>query len=90
MPENYVTSASILLEHAEAHCVSLGMHLVTINSEEENEKVGELIQGLTDFIWIGLNDRALEGRMERSGGVPVTCEFWKDGEPNDITGEDCV
>ena len=88
MPENYVTSASILLEHAEAHCVSLGKHLATITSKEEQEKVN-VLRG-NSKVWIGLNDRALEGRMERSGGVPVTCEFWKDGEPNDITGEDCV
>ena len=68
-------------EGAEAHCVSLGMHLVTINSEEENEKVGELIQGLTDFIWIGLNDRALDEKWEWSSGVPVTYKNWtRDGE----------
>ena len=47
------------------------MHLVTITSEEENYRVGGILVGFgeeprTNFIWTGLNDRALDEKWEWS------------------------
>ena len=68
-------------EDAEAHCVSLGQHLATIRSEEEQEKVNALCGN--DVIWIGLNDKAVEGTFEWSSGVAFTYEKWHQAQPGD-------
>ena len=83
---NLVTYKTETWEGAEATCKNYGMHLVTIPSEEENEKVARFLQGFgeepyTDFIWTGLNDRALDEKWEWSSGAPVTYKNWaRDGE----------
>jgi len=41
-------------------------------------------------IWLGLNDIAVEGIFTWSDGSNVTYKNWNRGEPNNLTGEDCV
>jgi cysteine-rich repeat protein len=84
---------------AEASCVALGGHLVSITSATENARV-ETARGSNDpIIWIGLNDRAVEaGTQARnfvwSDGTPNnanTFENFNIAEPNSfVAGEDCV
>jgi photosystem II stability/assembly factor-like uncharacterized protein len=72
---------------AEAHAVSLGGHLVTINDKAENDW---LIATLGTDYWIGLNDMAVEGAWVWANGQPVTFAGWLSGEPNDYLGEDAA
>jgi hypothetical protein len=70
-------------------CVADGAHLVVIDDADENAYVRSLSSRI---LWIGLNDRAVEGRFVWVTGAPVTYTNWQSGEPNDygLSGEDCV
>jgi Ca2+-binding RTX toxin-like protein len=77
---------------AEAEAVSLGGHLVAINSEAEH---GHLIQTFLSenptaaAYWIGLTDAdeyTTEGEYVWSNGEPVTYTDWNAGEPNNYWG----
>ena len=68
---------------AEAYAVSVGGHLVTINSQAEE---GWLTSVFTQrFLWMGMNDLAAEGTWVWSSGEPVTYTHWLPGEPNNCT-----
>jgi hypothetical protein len=85
-PDNWTNS--------EAAAVSLGGHLVTINSQAENAWVvsrfstyGRVNRGL----WIGLTDQRSEGTFEWVSGEPFTYSNWGQDEPNNADagpGED--
>ncbi len=71
---------------AEAACVLLGSHLVTISSEEENTLVRSLVSagcGEGHTALIGFNDRESEGTFAWTSGEPVTYTNWDTaaGEP---------
>jgi hypothetical protein len=74
---------------AEAEAVSLGGHLVTIRSQEENDWLyttfGPYAPAPEGF-WIGLNDIAVEGNFVWSSGESVTYTNWNVGEPNNFFG----
>ena len=75
---------------AEAHAVTLGGHLVTINDAAEDAWLAATFG--TEY-FIGLNDIAAEGEWVWASGEPVTFTGWLDGEPNDDfgpAGEDVV
>ena len=70
---------------AEAHAVTLGGHLVTINDQAEQDW---LATTFTDTeLWIGMNDRAVEGTWVWSSGEPVTYENWFPGQPNEYVSQ---
>ncbi len=79
---------------AEEYCESIGGHLVTIGSQEENEFVFELIQEQTgrDFYWLGGTDEEEEGTWVWVTGEPWEYVTWDWLEPSnsggDETGED--
>ena len=80
---------------AEDRCMGVGYHLVSIESEPEQEFVGNAAHGFEDDrdYWIGANDRTLEGMMEWVGGGALSYGYWKPGEPSNSGGgggEDCV
>ena len=60
-------------------CATLGGHLATISSAEENTYLTSLISVGT---WIGLNDLAVEGTFVWVTGEPVVYTNWDSGEPN--------
>ncbi|XP_066914844.1 echinoidin-like [Clytia hemisphaerica] len=78
---------------ARAECESCGGNLVTIDDSAEHtylvQKLNELKVGQ---VWIGLNDRASEGRFrwvkdDSEDGF----KQWCNGQPNNVGGhEDCV
>ena len=70
---------------AEAYCISLGGHLVTITSAEENSFVQSLISKST---MIGLSDAAEEGTWEWVTGESITYTNWAKNEPNNQSNED--
>ena len=76
---------------AEAFSVSLGGHLVAINSDAENaflfDRFGDPDPG--NFgIWIGLSDATSEGHFIWSNGDPVTYTNWWPGQPDNLGGQD--
>ncbi len=79
---------------AESFAHTLGGHLVTINDAREQAWITNTFtpgNRLDFFLWIGLNDAAVEGEFVWSSGQPVTYTNWAPGEPNDFgDGEDYV
>ena len=74
---------------AEAYCESLGGHLATISSQEENDFLYQLIieAGYTSA-YFGLTDRNRDGMWTWVTGEPVVYTNWHMGEPNSMD-EDC-
>ena len=66
----------VTFAEANAHCTSLGAHLVTISDQQENEFVWKL--DMTEH-WIGAND----GKGPKETGVGTYT--WLDGEPFSYT-----
>ncbi|NXK14616.1 PGCB protein, partial [Herpetotheres cachinnans] len=74
-------------EDAESQCRHYGGHLATILTPEEQD----FING-TEYQWIGLNDRTIEGDFQWSDGSPLLYENWHHGQPDSyfLSGENCV
>ncbi|XP_034150790.1 CD209 antigen-like protein E [Esox lucius] len=83
------------------HCVSMGGHLVIINSREEQNSLHSSIKYRTH--WIGLNDLETEGRWLWVDNKPLNqtgVQFWylrsgEKSEPDnwtqvDTSGENCA
>jgi len=68
---------------AEAYAVSVGGHLVTVNDKAEQDWLSATFT--MPNIYIGFNDRAVEGTWVWSSGEPVTYTNWTPGEPNNCT-----
>ena len=79
---------------AEVHCVSLGGHLVTINSDAVNSYVNEnfvRLGGECYATWIGLNDLSNEGDFMWVDGQATSYTNWWNSEPtNHNSDEHCV
>ncbi|XP_043925559.1 low affinity immunoglobulin epsilon Fc receptor-like [Protopterus annectens] len=88
---------------AELHCAefSNGINsgkLVSIHSWEENVFVFDLVNsavaGIPRDIWIGLNDRHMEGHFEWSDGSRTEFTYWSENQPevkdSPYQDEDCV
>lgn len=76
---------------AQKYCESLGGHLLTITSKEENAFIVETFCPMaTSSIRIGLSDEASEGTWKWVTGEPVEYTNWKSGEPNNMGNEDYV
>uniref|UniRef100_H3A3R7 C-type lectin domain-containing protein n=1 Tax=Latimeria chalumnae TaxID=7897 RepID=H3A3R7_LATCH len=73
---------------SESNCVSMGSHLVVINSADEQNFI---VRNRKEFFWIGLSDIIVEGQWSWVDGSPYNLLFWSPGEPNDAPqGEDCA
>ncbi len=75
---------------AKKYCESLGGHLATISSKEENDFIYELMidSGYTSA-YFGLTDEDEEGTWVWVNGEPVEYTNWHSGEPNsENTNED--
>lgn len=74
---------------AEAEAVSLGGHLVSITSQEEQDfVVSTFLSGddANNVYWIGINDSESEGTYVWSSGEAVTYTNFNPGEPNNFRG----
>jgi hypothetical protein len=68
---------------ARDYCAAFHAHLLTIESESENEFVSNNLRpGLYAFIWLGLTDRIQEGIWVSVTGEPLTYTNWNSGEPD--------
>jgi basic membrane lipoprotein Med (substrate-binding protein (PBP1-ABC) superfamily)/fibronectin type 3 domain-containing protein len=66
---------------ARDYCASLGGHLVTINSAEENA----FVYSLSPSSWLGASDEAVEGVWTWVTGEPWIYTNWAPYEPNNGT-----
>lgn len=79
---------------AEAYCEALGGHLVTITSQEEQDRVAELVSRVDyENFWIGASDEGSEGEWYWMNGEPWGYTAWYPGgsagseEPNNGLGD---
>ena len=83
---NYNGHLYLLLENsnwtdAESRAVQLGGHLVTVNTQAENDWLyNQWANGRN--LWIGFSDAAVEGTFTWASGEAVTFTGWNGGEPN--------
>lgn len=70
---------------AEEVCRTLGGHLVTITSPEEEKKIIDYLN-TTDLevIWLGGNDLSVHGQYEWVTGEPMDWDNWPPGEPDNL------
>lgn len=69
-------------EEAQQFCESVGGHLATITSKEEDEYVYSLVSEKFDSAYFGFTDVAIEGKWAWVTGEPVDYTNWASGEPN--------
>lgn len=69
---------------AEAYCESLGGHLATISSKEENEVISSNLS--SGHYYIGATDIAVDGVWAWVTGEAFTYSNWSPGEPNNLGG----
>ena len=91
---------SLTWTEAEAICVSMGGHLVSINSAEEQKLIEEILPfGIMNLYWIGATDKDSEGVWKwvdtgevfwqgQSNGSGTGYSNWNSGEPNDNESEE--
>jgi hypothetical protein len=79
---------------AEAECNDMGGHLARVANEEDNDTLYALATDIPDeSIWVGYNERDIEGTWAWSDGGPTGYENWREDEPGGgfpSTDEDCV
>ena len=76
----YCSTSPAQWQVAESTCNSLGGHLVSINSAEENAFLTDILT--LQSAWIGLSDVANEGVFEWSNGQALSYSNWYPGQPN--------
>lgn len=73
------------------YCRYHGMHLASVNTEEEQSNIEEHIQSIGfghEHFWTSGTDQAEEGKFFwMSTGKPLTYENWNSGEPNNYQYE---
>ena len=78
---------------AKLYCQSIGRHLATIASQEEQDELSALL-GNHSHVWIGFNDMNDEGNWKWESGAPVTYTNWADfptQQPDNYAGvEHCA
>jgi hypothetical protein len=85
----YVAVNATTWTAAEALAQSLGGHLTSIGSAEEQNFVWTTfgnLDGVDRRVWIGFNDVANEGAFEWTDQSPVAFTNWNSGEPNNANG----
>ena len=87
--QRYVLVPATTWTGAEALAQSIGGHLASIGSFEENDFI---LKNFGNFdgedrrLWIGFNDQDVEGDWQWSDSSKVTFTNWNSGEPNNSSG----
>jgi hypothetical protein len=87
--QRYVLVPATTWTGAEALAQSIGGHLASIGSFEENDFILKnfgFFDGQDRRLWIGFNDADVEGDWRWSDGSKVTFTNWNGGEPNNANG----
>lgn len=68
---------------AKSYCSSLGGHLATITSEEEQRIIEELLEeGSREYYWLGATDEMVEGDWQWVTGEEFAYTNWADTQPD--------
>ncbi|XP_034456853.1 hepatic lectin-like isoform X3 [Hippoglossus hippoglossus] len=97
----FFSSVTSSWDQGRRQCRSMRGDLVVINNREEQEflqsRLSEKMETAEDKFWIGLTDSKNEGQWLWVDDTRLnpSLTFWRDGEPNNLTGsnpdgEDCV
>nr|XP_006816218.1 PREDICTED: uncharacterized protein LOC102809517 [Saccoglossus kowalevskii] len=88
----FVTDEYLSWDDAETQCHVGGGHLLSISGFQEQTHITARMYGLNaPVLWIGANDRTVEGGWSWSDGTAFAYLNWHVGEPNDANvGEDCT
>ncbi len=79
----YFLTPEMSWQEAQDLATKMGGNLVTINDEKENQWLIEtFITPDTNFLWIGINDQAVEGEFVWVSTEKTTYLHWAEGEPN--------
>ena len=82
-----VLSSELNYEAAKAYCESLGGHLATVESREENNALYSFVTKRGAFSYaLGATDQDSEGNWIWANGSPMTDAYWSNGEPNNSGG----
>lgn len=80
----YTIGTVLLWDQADAEAVSLGGHLVAVNSQAEQDFLFSHFNGPFFSYWIGLTDQSSFGNFQWTTGEPLNFTYWQPGEPNNI------
>jgi hypothetical protein len=85
---NYkLIQANMNWEEAKVHCESLGGHLATITSKEEEKKVLDIVNSSdVKVLWLGANDLNSTGDFKWVNGDDFSYYNWAINEPNNEGG----
>lgn len=92
----FLNQQSLSGSDAQNFAQTLGANLVSIQSQAENDCIVSSLVNLglnsvSDVIWIGFNDEAVEGDFVWYDQSPVVYTNWASGEPNNSgNNEDCT
>ncbi|WP_330204908.1 C-type lectin domain-containing protein [Cyanobacterium sp. Dongsha4] len=79
----YFLTSEMSWQEAQDLAEKMGGNLVTINDEKENQWLTKtFITPETNFLWIGINDQAVEGEFIWISGETSNYLNWAKGEPN--------
>jgi len=81
----YYSLDKVTWQEADSIALAVGGHLVTIDDASENQLIAAFLDGR--FAYIGLSDRASEGRFVWSTGETVLYQNWQRGQPNNSGGK---
>ncbi|XP_043105766.1 uncharacterized protein LOC122352417 [Puntigrus tetrazona] len=70
------------------YCTEKGADLIIINNREEQNAVQKMADD--SKLWIGLTDSDVEDTWKWVDGSTLTSGFWRSGEPNGKTKENCA
>ncbi|XP_068706600.1 uncharacterized protein [Montipora foliosa] len=83
-----VSSSCDSWSNGQSICTTLGAHLPSVHSQEENVFLQNLYNA--EKGWLGLSDINREGTFNWSDGTPFDFHYWAMNQPNNFRNEDCV
>lgn len=83
-----VYDESLEWSEAKAYCESLGGHLATATTQQENDFISSLActTGSKIYYWLGATDEESEGTWVWVTGEPWEFEVWQDEQPDNYAG----
>ena len=86
----YRKRGKMAFAEAEAFCVSLGGHLASIQSKEENTELLKMAEQQRVWVWLGGSDQEERGKWVWSDEIEWNFTDWAFGEPNNESQSRCV